>query len=132
MSEYRAECGCGALTAICRAEPVRVSICYCHACQRRTGSVFGVQARFPRDRVTVSGEHRSWTRIADSGGKITFHFCPTCAAILFYELDGLPDFLALPVGAFADADFPPPKVAVYETRRAPWLTSPACIEEHWD
>lgn len=132
MNERRAACGCGALTAVCSGEPVRVSICYCHACQRRTGSAFGVQARFPRERVRITGASRSWTRTGDSGGKATFHFCPTCAAIVFYELDGMPDVVALPVGAFADATFPAPHVAVYETRRAPWLASPACVTEHWD
>ncbi|HEY8079274.1 MAG TPA: GFA family protein [Labilithrix sp.] len=132
MTERRGSCGCGKLTAVCEGEPVRVSICYCHACQQRTGSAFGVQARFPRERVQIAGEHRSWTRTGDSGGKATFHFCPTCAAIVFYELDGAPDFVALPVGVFADASFPEPHVAVYEARRAPWLVSPACVTEHWD
>jgi hypothetical protein len=27
-------------------------------------------------------------------------------------------------GAFADPDFPPPKVSVYESRRHPWVTVP--------
>lgn len=31
--------------------PVRIGICHCFECQRRTGSVFGVQARFPRQDV---------------------------------------------------------------------------------
>ena len=50
---YRASCGCGQLQLACEGEPVRISMCHCLACQRRTGSVFGVQARFPRDQVTV-------------------------------------------------------------------------------
>jgi hypothetical protein len=30
---------------------VRVSICHCFACQKRTGSAFGYQARFPREQI---------------------------------------------------------------------------------
>ena len=130
MTERRACCGCGQLTALCTGEPVRVSICHCHACQRRTGSVFGVQARFPRRCVVIEGRSTSWARTGDSGGKVTFHFCPTCAAIVWYELDGLPDVVAIPVGAFADATFPPPHVAVYEARRHPWVATPGSVLEH--
>jgi len=44
-----ASCSCGQLTAQVVGEPVRISICHCLACQRRTGSVFGEQAGFPRE-----------------------------------------------------------------------------------
>lgn len=127
----RAACSCGALTAETEGEPVRISVCHCHACQRRTGSAFGVQARFPRDRVKVSGESTAFARKGDSGGTATFHFCPKCGAIVYYELDGVPDMIAVPVGAFADASFPGPKVAVYEARQYPWVTLSG-IEEHYD
>jgi hypothetical protein len=53
MANRLASCSCGQLTAEVSGEPVRVSICHCLACQRRTGSVFGEQARFPRVDVTI-------------------------------------------------------------------------------
>jgi len=46
------------LQAKATGEPIRVSICHCLACQRRTGSVFGAQARFPQEAVTVSGNSK--------------------------------------------------------------------------
>jgi hypothetical protein len=96
-------------------------MCHCLACQRRTGSVFGVQSRFPRAQVrSIEGRASDWVRTGDSGGRITFHFCPICGATVYYELDGLPDFIAVPVGAFADPTFLTPTVSVYETRRHPW------------
>lgn len=107
-------------------------MCYCLACQRRTGSAFGVQARFPKQHVTFAGSSASWTRTGDSGGTATFHFCPTCASIVWWTLNTYPDVVAVPVGAFADASFPPPTIAVYEARRVPWLDSPASIKEHHD
>ena len=50
-----ASCSCGELSAQVQGDPVRVSICHCLACQRRTGGPFGQQARFLRGQVTVSG-----------------------------------------------------------------------------
>src|SRR5262249_4830119 len=92
---------CGQLHPTGEGEPIRISMCHCLACQRRTGSVFGVQARFPRDNVRVEGRSTAYVRIADSGNRITFHFCPECGATVHYELEGI-DAIAIPVGAFAD------------------------------
>ena len=123
-----ASCSCGKLTAQARGEPVRISICHCLSCQRRTGSVFGTQARFPEDAVTVSGPSKEYARVGDEGGTVRFHFCPDCGATVFYRLDAVPGVVAIPVGAFADPGFPSPRVAVYESRRHPWVGLPGDIE----
>lgn len=47
MTTRTASCSCGQLQIEVQGEPVRVSVCHCLACQRRTGSLFGEQARFP-------------------------------------------------------------------------------------
>jgi hypothetical protein len=121
MIRRTASCSCGALTAICEGEPVRVSVCHCLDCQKRTGSAFGVQARFPNEQVTISGAWREWMRIGDEGSHARFRFCPTCSAILFYVVDEDPGRTAIPVGAFADPTFPTPGISVYEERMHPWL-----------
>jgi len=104
----KASCSCGQLTVVALGEPVRVSICHCFACQRRTGSVFGVQARFAKENVDIHGASTAFVRVGDSGGKAAFHFCPVCGATVYYVLDGNPDVVAIPVGAFADPTFPMP------------------------
>jgi hypothetical protein len=116
-----ASCSCGQLAATCEGEPVRISACHCLACQQRSGSAFAVQARFPDDRVTVSGERREWLRIGDSGGHARFCFCPTCGSTVFYTIDEVPGVTAIPVGAFTNPNFPPPTVSIYEERRHPWV-----------
>jgi len=55
-----------------------------------------------------------------------------CASIVYYELDGVPGFVMVPVGAFADPTFPPPTVSIYEVRRHPWAVMPALSVEHLD
>jgi hypothetical protein len=128
MMTRLASCSCGQLSARVLGDPVRVSICHCLACQRRTGSVFGEQARFPRENVTVLGTSTRFTRRGDEGGSPTFHFCPQCGATVYYEAEGLESYVTIPVGVFADPGFPSPTVSVYEARMHRWVIPPPDAE----
>jgi hypothetical protein len=130
MITRRAACSCGQLALVAEGDPVRISMCHCLACQRRTGSAFGIQARFPRERVRIEGRSSEYVRISDSGEARTFHFCPECGGTVYYLLPTVPDVIAVTVGSFADPDFPAPKIGVYESRRHRWLTVPAATEHH--
>jgi len=121
MTDRLASCSCGKLTAATRGEPIRVSVCHCLACQRRSGSAFAAQARFPADAVTVAGPSTEYVRVGDEGGAARFHFCPDCGDTVFYRPDAMPDVVAIPVGAFADPYFPPPQVSVYGVRQHAWV-----------
>jgi hypothetical protein len=124
MTTRHAACSCEQLRVTVRGEPVRISVCHCLACQRRTGSAFGVQARFPADLVEIEGESSEFVRISDKGEARFFHFCPECGATVFYKTEGVPDLVAVPVGAFADPGFPAPWVSVWEERRHDWVDLP--------
>lgn len=128
MTRRTAACSCGQLKAEVGGDPVRVSICHCLACQRRTGGPFAEQARFRREHVTVSGASTEYVRVGDEGPGARFHFCAHCGATVYYELLGMPEFLAIPVGAFADPGFPTPTVSVYEERMHAWVVPPAEAE----
>jgi hypothetical protein len=124
-TERDATCACGQLRVTCRGEPVRVSVCHCLECQRRTGSAFGVQARFARDQVVrMSGRYSEYERVGDSGNVVRLCFCPDCGSTVFLELPSMPAFVVIAVGAFADPGFPSPTYSVYEARRHPWAHVP--------
>lgn len=106
-------------------------MCHCLACQKRTGSVFGVQARYARDKVTIEGRATEWVRIGDSGGRITYKFCAECGATVCWEIDGMPGMIAIAVGAFADPTFGTPTFSVYEARKHAWVALPDGVE-HMD
>jgi hypothetical protein len=131
MAAHEAACSCGQLRLTADSDPVRVSICHCLACQRRTGSVFGVQARFTPDQVQIEGRHTDYVRISDEGGATTFRFCPDCGATVYYTNDSDPNLVGVPVGAFADPTFQAPIRSIYEMRQHAWVTVPADID-HWD
>jgi hypothetical protein len=127
-----ATCSCEQLKVTCTGEPVRVSICHCLACQRRSGSVFAVQARFPSENVQIEGRAHEYVRIGDEGSRATFRSCPTCAVTVYYESDAIPGMISIPVGTFADPTFPPPRVSVYGVRRHPWTAMPQLHAEELD
>ena len=126
-----AACSCGQLNATVTEAPIRVSICHCTDCQRRTGSVFATQARFPKDAVKIAGSSTQYIRLDDEGRKkATFHFCPHCSAILYWQLEAEEGMILIPVGAFADPGFPTPTVSVWEEDKHAWVSLPENIE-HW-
>jgi hypothetical protein len=113
---------------VAEGEPLRISICHCLACQRRTGSAFGFQARFPRDRVDIAGESREYVRTSDQGEPRAYSFCPECGSTVYYLLESAPDVIAVPVGAFADPGFPEPGISVWERRKHGWVIPPPHAE----
>ena len=131
MTTRTASCSCGQLRVTTEGEPVRISMCHCLECQRRTGSAFGAQSRFPRERVKMEGKATKWTRTGDDGGELTFSFCPTCGTTVYYVVKDQPELIAVTLGAFADPTFPAPRFSVYETRKHPWVSVPEGAE-HWD
>ena len=128
MSTQTAACSCGQLRVTCEGAPLRVSLCHCLECQKRTGSLFGVAARFLQERVTIEGRSTTYWRGTDDGNWVDFHFCPACGSTVFWELEVQPGVIAVAVGTFADPDFPMPARSVYQNRRHRWLELPEKIK----
>ena len=121
MTVREASCRCGQLRAVCTGEPVRVSVCHCLFCQKRSGSAFAFQARWPDAQVAVFGAFREWVHVSEDEGRTCFRFCGECGGTLVYVSDGLPGLTAVAVGGFADPDFPTPHYSVYEGRKHAWV-----------
>ena len=138
MATREAACHCGQLRLDVTGDPFSVSICNCLACQRRTGSAFGMQAGFKADQVQVVGRFNDYSRISDEADRKehVFHFCPECGSQVFYTEPSEPELIVVSVGSFADPSFPPPTESGYDTRRHPWVGLPDSIQrgayELWD
>jgi hypothetical protein len=126
--ERIAQCHCGSLRAKTSGEPVLVNICHCRACQRRTGALAGSGAIFEKTRVTIEGNSKVFERDAQEGRKIRFHFCPNCGTSLYWDGDLRPDWYVVAVGAFANPEFPPPSVSIYEETKHRWMRLPDGIK----
>jgi len=122
MSSREASCRCGQLRVTTSGEPVRVSVCHCLDCKKRSGSAFAVQARWPAEKVTVEGRSKSWSKLSDSGNRISFHFCPDCGSDVHYVIEGkFAGLVAIPLGAFDDPYFARPSFSVWEERKHDWV-----------
>jgi hypothetical protein len=109
------------LLATCTGEPQRNSICHCLNCKQRTGSAFSWNATFARHQVEVSGESRMFERRGDEDRWCRTYRCTQCGVTVFYEIEARPGMVTIPVGTFAEVDFPEPAVNVFDERRNPWV-----------
>ena len=114
-------------------DPVRVSVCHCLNCKKRSGSAFAAQARWPAGKVATEGQSKTFDIAADSGNVATFHFCPDCGSDVYYVINGKFDGLvAIPVGAFDDPFFLTPDYSVWEERKHAWVDIRGDTIEHID
>lgn len=122
--ERLAQCHCGSLRTTTSGEPLAVAICHCKACQRRTGALASSVAAFEKAQVAIDGDTKIFDRIAESGRKVRFCFCPNCGTSLYWEPDARPSLYILAVGAFADPNFPAPSVSIFEESKHTWMQLP--------
>ena len=117
-----ASCRCGQLKAEVDGDPIRISVCHCMECKKRSGSAFAFQARYPSDQVRLNGASKSWSKFTDSGKEAIFTFCPDCGSDLYYQNDrGSDGQMAFPVGTFDDPFFARPQYSVFGSRKPDWL-----------
>ncbi len=129
MTTREARCSCGALTAVATGDPIRNSVCHCLDCKRRTGSAFAWNAHWPADQVEARGDAATVTRSSEDGYWARHYFCRTCGGSVWYEIERRPGVISIPVGAFADPNFPAPSIEVYGERRCSWLPEVASDHE---
>ena len=122
MTARTASCRCGQLRATVTGEPVRLSVCHCLNCKKRSGSSFAVQARWPAEQVAIEGSSKTFAKAGDSGNPATFHFCPECGSDVYYTINGKFDgLIAIPLGTFDDPYFGSPEYSVWEGRKHDWV-----------
>lgn len=117
-----ASCSCGELSIVAEGQPVKISACHCRACQRRTGSAFGVAVFFSEEQVAISGVSSSYVRSGDSGKSIEFGFCPTCGSTVFWKPEFRKGLVAVALGCFSDPATLVPTQGVYEETRLGWMS----------
>ena len=94
-------CGAARFTA---ADPLRVTICHCTWCQRRTGTAFVTEVVFDADKVEIAGDTVArYRHVSDESGRwLDVEFCGRCGSNLGFTLEMAPGIRTLPAGAFDD------------------------------
>lgn len=97
-------CLCGALRFEARAQPVRLTLCYCAFCQRATGSSHMVEPIFRQsDFEVVTGTPKIYSLISSGSGKrVDVHFCDACGTKVCLTFERFPGVVGVYAGTFDD------------------------------
>jgi hypothetical protein len=123
-----ATCGCGQLRVTATGDPDIVVACNCLACQRRTGSPFGVGAYYRKDAISVEGAEKTFGRVAQSGLDVEGRFCPDCGTSVYWTAELRPDHYGVAVGCFGDPSFIPPARVVWSENKHAWVGFPKGVQ----
>ena len=124
-----AQCACGQVSAVVEGDPIKVFVCHCDYCQKRTGSVFGVTCYYPHERILeLNGKTRVFAESANSIG-IQYEFCPNCGTTVHWsygpamvkKYPALSQYRGFAVGCFADKSFPGPDIEVQRQYAHSWV-----------
>lgn len=106
---------------------MRMAHCHCRDCQRVSGSGHMSIAFFKAEAVSVDGETRAFTVTAESGNRVTRHFCPTCGSRVFIENTGRPGLIGIAAGSMEDQSWFSPQFVLFTRNRAAWDATPTDI-----
>ena len=105
MAEQHAGgCVCGTVRYTAHGDPVRITICHCTWCQRRTGSAFAVETVFKAENVTLDGDTlRTYRHLSDESGRwLDQSFCSRCGTNIGITLEAVPGLRTIAGGTFDD------------------------------
>ena len=123
-----AQCQCGQLKVEVPGPSPAVVACHCIACQRRTGSPFGVAAYYPDEQIRVTGPAARFDRATEMGGVFENYFCPACGATVYFRGTKNAGVTGVALGAFIDRQEMAPVRSVWEQTRHPWVTIPTALQ----
>ncbi len=77
-------CHCGNITFEAEIDPEMAAICHCTDCQTLSGSAFRVVARSEDASFKLlSGEMKTYVKIAENGNERLQTFCPNCGSPIY-------------------------------------------------
>jgi hypothetical protein len=100
-------CVCGANRFTTTGEALRVTLCHCTWCQRRTGTAFATEVVFEAGHVVFGARDLTrYRHVSDESGRwLDIEFCRRCGSNLGFTLEAAPGVRAVPAGIFDDPDW---------------------------
>jgi hypothetical protein len=134
-------CHCGRITYRAEIDPAKVFICHCTDCQTLSGTAFRIAVRTPEESFELlSGEPKTYVRIAESGAKRAQIFCGDCGAHLYATsvsevagegvgtgADKGPKLFGIRVGTIRQRDALVPRRQVWHRSALSWVDDIAAI-----
>jgi hypothetical protein len=123
-------CACGAVRYRVKNSPFRTSVCHCKACQRRTGSAFGVGIYFrDEDFELLRGELKPYSFRSDESGRwLRMEFCTHCGTTVTWTAEVFPGGRGVAGGTFDDTRWLKIDRHVWTRSAHHWMAFPADVE----
>jgi hypothetical protein len=83
-----------------------------------------VNAVFPKEAMTISGETADFVSVADSGSVMHRRFCPACGTPLFSEAEPRPHVVIVRAGTLDDPSLAAPAAIIWTKMAPAW----ACFD----
>lgn len=120
-------CQCGYIRYRLTGTLGEVSVCHCTACQRQSGSAFGMSLAVPPGAFTLlTGQLRSFEVVCDSGRIKTCAFCPHCGSRIHHRIGPV---MRVKAGTLDDTSPLAPGSHWWTARRQPWVTIPPDVAQ---
>lgn len=118
-------CFCGFVTFAAEIDPEQVIVCHCTNCQTLSSSAFRMTVPAQPDTFKLlSGELKTYVKVADSGNRRALAFCPNCGTSIYSAPTGetLRDtYFGLRVGTLAQRNQLPPKAQYWVRSKQHWV-----------
>ena len=98
MTKLTGQCLCGGVKFEADGDIMMQGNCHCTDCRQSSGSPFATLLFMAEDKVSISGELKSYAHQVDSGNMLVKDFCPNCGSQMFGRNKGRPGSLAIKVG----------------------------------
>ena len=123
-------CHCGSISYEADIDPGKVIVCHCTDCQALSGTAFRTVVFVPESRFKLlTGNLKTYVKIADSGNQRAMMFCPECGTQIYAtSVDGDDRILGLRVGTARQRAALRPKKQYWCRSALDWVTDLDAME----
>jgi hypothetical protein len=118
-------CLCKSVRYTLAAAPLITRTCWCRVCQFIGAGGPTVNVCFPSEALSVTGELRDFSMLADSGNVSHRRFCPACGTHLFSASEARPHLVFVRAGTLDDPQIARPAMTIWTASAPAW----ACFDE---
>jgi len=112
------------------ARPIAMRLCWCRLCQYLAAGNATVNLVFPSNAITIEGEPRDYTSVAQSGRRMHRRFCPDCGTQLFSEAEERPHLIIVRNGALDDTALLKPQGTIWTAEAPEWAWIDEALPRH--
>ena len=124
-------CQCGGIRYEMTGAPQKVVVCHCTACQRQSGSAFGMTLIFKEENFGLTkGELKTFASKSDAGRAKLGAFCPECGTRIYHKPEWRKGMVAVKPGTLDDTSMLKPDINIWTGSKQPWITIPEDVEVH--